>query len=236
MRGWWNAGTVAAAIAWILCVAVQAVADDALPPDISVSQYGVGPQGWLFSIWMLSVSAAPCLLYCHRPVRTFGARWWLLAGLIGAAVMATIRTDPGGLQQSIHAKIHMGGAVLALVGLPLGMMFALRGADRLWRRLAVGLVALSAVSLELLLISAGGFDTTGAGAATSWSLWQSVALAADLLLLVVFAFGSLTVPPLRGDPEPWWTLYDGGVARVDTRVVRPVAVGTGLPERAGSVG
>ena len=215
MRGWWIAGTVAVALAWALSVAVQAVAGDPLPPDISISQYGVGPHGWLFSLWMLVTVAGPCLLYLYRPVRGFGAGWWLSVGLIGSAVMATVRTDPGGLQESVHAKIHMVGATLALVGLPIGILLGVAMAARPWRWCVRGLVGISSVSLVLLLISAAGVDTTGAGAATSWSLWQSIALAADMLLPVAQIFASRTVPPLATDPEPWWTGYWGGVVRVD---------------------
>jgi hypothetical protein len=235
MRAWWITGTVVTAFAWILFVVVQAVAGDPLPPDISVSQYGVGPHGWLFSIWMLTVAAGPCLLFRYRPTRQFGAGWWLLVGLLGSALMATVRTDPGGLQLSVNAKIHMAGSVLALVGLPLGIMFSLLAAARPWRRLSVALVAVSAVSLELLLFSAAGADTTGAGAATSWALWQSVALAVDLLLLVVQVFAVLTIPPLPGDPEPWWTL-PGGAARIDGRRRHPPVPRVGSQQRAPSVG
>lgn len=235
MPGWWIAGALTTAAAWVLAIVMQAVAGDALPPDISVSQYGVGPHGWVFSIWMLTVSGGPCLLYCYRPVHRFGARWWLLAGLIGSAVMATVRTDPGGLQQSINAKIHMGGAVLALVGLPLGIMFSLLTAARLWRRLAVLLVAVSAVSLELLLVSAAGIDTTGAGADTSWSLWQSIALAADMLLLVTQLYGSRTIPPRRGDPEPWWTHDRTGAIRVEVPVRAHAVPAIGPPHHARAV-
>lgn len=204
MRGWWTAGVAAAALTWLLLVAVQVVAGDPLPPRISISQYGLGPSGAVFSAWMLTVAAAPCLLYCYRPARRSGARWWLMIGMLGAALMATVRTDPGGLQLSVHAKVHMVGAALALTGLPLGMLLTMLPAARAWRRIAMGLIAVSAVSLELLLVSAAGFDTSGFGAAASWSLWQSVAVAADMVLLVAEAFAVRTVLPLPGDPEPWW--------------------------------
>lgn len=204
MRGWWIFGAISTAAAWVLLFVVQAVAGQPLPPPVSISQYGVGAHGWIFSLWMLTVGAAPCLLYCYRPVRGQGARWWLAVGLAGAAVMATVRTDPGGLQQSVNAKIHMGGATLALAGLPLGMMFTLLGAARPWPRIGLSLVGVSAVSMGLLLLSANGVDTTGMGDAWSWSFWQSVAVAVDLILLVAMVFGSRTIRPVATDPEPWW--------------------------------
>lgn len=223
MRGWWVTGAVAVAASWALCCAVQAVAGDPLPPQISVSQYGVGPHGWLFSLWMLAVASGPCLLYRYRPVRGLGAAWWLLTGALGTAVMAIVRTDPGGLQQSLGAKIHLVGSVLALAGLPIGIMLGLWAAAPAWRRSAIGLVAGSAVALELLLLSAGGVDTTGSGAATSWAFWQSAALMADMLLLVAYLFGALSIAPVATDPEPWWTAHHVGTAAQHHRdvVARP---------------
>jgi hypothetical protein len=204
MRGWWVAGTWVAAAAWALSVIVQAVAHDPLPPRISVSQYGVGPHGWLFSMWLAAIAAAPWCLYLFRPARGFGARWWLAIGVVGCAVMAIVRTDAGGLQRSAQAKVHMAGSVLALAGLPIGILLTLLAAAAVWRRLASTLVGLSAAALVLLLIAAAGWDTTGAGPATSWAFWQAIALIADMLLLVVQVFGVLTVRPLGSDPEPWW--------------------------------
>jgi hypothetical protein len=204
MRGWWVAGAGAAAAAWVFCVIVQVVARDPLPPTISVSQYGVGPHGWLFSLWMATIAAAPWCLYRYRPAVGFGARWWLGVGILGAAVMAIVRTDPGGLQRSLQAKVHMAGSVLALSGLPIGILLCLLGAAAVWRRVAFLLVGLSAAALVLLLLSAAGWDTTGAGSATSWAFWQAIALIADLLLLVAQVFGALTVPPHPDGPEPWW--------------------------------
>lgn len=227
MRAWWVAGTTAVIAAWLLSVAVQAVAHDPFPPKISVSQYGVGPHGWLFSLWVVAIVAGPWCFYLFRPARGYGARWALLIGIVGGAVMATVRTDPGGLQKSVQAKVHLVGSVLALAGLPIGILLCLLGGAVVWVRTAFALVGLAAAALALLLMSAAGWDTTGAGQATSWAFWQAIALIADMLLLVVHAFGVLTVPPLIGDPEPWWTplvLTGGpGTVRVSGRRQRSEA-------------
>ena len=102
-----------------------------VPPEISLSQYGVGPDGWLFSLWVVVIAAVPVLCYRYRPVPG-PARWFLAVGVVGNLVMAIVRTDEGGLQLSTQSKIHTGGAVLAMVGLPLGMVLAL------WYANAVG--------------------------------------------------------------------------------------------------
>jgi hypothetical protein len=227
MRAWWVAGVVAVTAAWLLSVVVQVVASDPFPPKISVSQYGVGPHGWLFSLWVATVVAAPWCLYLYRPVRGFGARWALAVGVMGGAVMAIVRTDAGGLQRSAQAKVHLVGSVMALSGVPIGILLCLLGGAAIWLRTAFALVGLASAALALLLMSAAGWDTTGAGPATSWAFWQSIALIADLLLLVLHAFGVLTVPPEMGDPEPWWTPLvlggAGGAVRVSAHRPRTIA-------------
>jgi hypothetical protein len=204
---------------------------------ISVSQYGVGPHGWLFSLWMVAVAAAPWSLYVYRPAVGFGARWWLGIGIVGAATMAIVRTDPGGLQRSFQAKVHLVGSVLALSGLPIGILLTVLAAAAVWRRCAFVLVGLSAAALALLLLSAAGWDTTGAGPATSWAFWQSIALTADLLLLVVQMFAALTVRPLASDPEPWWASSVLGAGSKRTRASgygeRPAAARRAMTQDAG---
>ncbi len=215
MRGFWIAGTVSVALGWFFCYLVQAVARDPLPPDVSISQYGLGPHAYLFQLWMLTLAAGPCLLFLYRPVNIFGARWYLATGLFGTAVMAIVHTDPGGLQHSVNAKIHLAGASLALGGLPIGILLTSLAATRIWRRCAALLVATSASALELLLISAAGIDTTGLGTNTSWAVWESVAVAADMVLIVGYVFAVLTLPPLATDPDPWWTVQTGWTTGVD---------------------
>lgn len=233
MRGWWVAGVLGTGACWALSLVVQVVSGDFLPPEISVSQYGVGPHGWLFSLWMLAVPAGPCCFYLYRPARGFGAGWWLLVGTLGAAVMAVVRTDAGGLQHSVHARVHTGGAVLAMACLPIGMMLALMAADRVWRRLAVGMTTVSAAALILLLVAAVGVDTSGMGPPASWAFWQAIALIVDMLLLLVQLFGARTVPPTAWQPEPWWVrdrMWDSAFSS------RPGSGGRALAVQAGDAG
>lgn len=204
VRDWYIAGVLGTVLSFVACLAVQVISADPLPPDISISQYGVGSNGWVFSLWMLAFAAGACCLYRYRPVPGLGAGWWLLIGAIGTCTMALVRTDPGGLQHSVHASVHMVGSVLGLSGIPIGIMLMMLPAAALWRRLAVALVAVSAVSLFLLLLSAAGADTTGYGASTSWAFWQSLASSADMLMLALQCLAVSTLPPLAGDPEPWW--------------------------------
>jgi hypothetical protein len=116
-------------------------------------------------------------------------------GWVGTLVMALVRTDEGAPQMTAHAKVHMAAAVVALVFLPLGILFALRYAERRWFRLAVVLVAIGGVVGALILLAAAGVDTAGLGPARSWALWQGTLIVIELLLVTLYAAVIQTVDP-----------------------------------------
>src|SRR4051812_3259594 len=49
--GWLTVGRVATAAAIVFCLLLQWINHDWFPPEVSVSQYGIGPRGWVFSTW-----------------------------------------------------------------------------------------------------------------------------------------------------------------------------------------
>jgi hypothetical protein len=185
-RGWLIAGRVCAAVGWVLWVVMQLLADDPFPPDISVSQYGIGPTGWVFTVWALALAAAPLLLLRAAPVPGPAAPL-LWVGFGGAAVMAVVRTDDGGGAMSWHAQVHMIGAIVALVFVPLGILLALRDAPPAARRLAAVLSVAAAGCGALVVVSAAGVDTAGLGAPGSWALWQGTLVVIEMLLFSVYA-------------------------------------------------
>ena len=205
--GWRTTGRVSALAALVLCVLIQALNHDYFPPDISVSQYGVGRNGWVFTAWAAITSLAILSLYRAGPERSRVFGCVLVVGSIGLLVMGVVRTDAGGLQQSWHAKVHMVGSVVGLVALPIGMAMALRWARPWWQRVAWALVVVSSLALVLVLISAAGVATPGLDAPHSWALWQSVAVTVDMLLLTTFALASYSA---AATPPP--TTTGGGLA------------------------
>src|SRR6476619_4782603 len=186
VNGWLIAGRACAAIGWVLWVVVQLVNDDPFPPEISLSQYGLGGAGWLFSVWVVVLAAAPLLLLRYRPVPG-PARALVLIGFWGTVVMALVRTDEGAPQMSAHAKVHMAAAVVALVLLPLGILCALRYAQRRWYRLGLVLVAVGVLVGVLILLAAAGLDTVGLGQARSWAFWQGTLVVIEMMLVTVYA-------------------------------------------------
>jgi hypothetical protein len=201
VRAWKVAGQCCAVAGWLLWIAVQLVARDPFPPDISFSQYGLGATGWLFSVWVVVLAVAPLLLFAYRPVPG-PARWLLLIGFAGTLVMAVVRTDEGGVQMSTNATVHMVGAVIALVFVPLGTAFVLRFAARPWRWLGVGLITAAAVIGSLVLLAAAGVNTAGRGPAQDWALWQGVLVLLEMVLVGLYALVVSTVDPRSGRARP----------------------------------
>lgn len=185
-RGWLIAGRWCAAGGWLLWVAMQVLADDPFPPEISVSQYGLGGSGWVFTVWALTLAAAPLLLLRAAPVPGPAAAL-LWVGFAGALAMAVVRTDDGGGAMSWHAKVHMVGAVVALVFLPLGILLGMRVAGPGARRIAAVLAWAAAAAGALVVVSATGVDTAGLGAPRSWALWQGTLVVIEMLLVSVYA-------------------------------------------------
>lgn len=177
-------GAACTAASAALFVAIQAVSGDWLPPEVSFSQYGVGPHGWIFSLFLVLFATAPLLVDRALPGPRV-VRVLLLVGLVGCLVMALVRTDPGGLQHSLRAKIHMVGAALGLSGTPLGCAGLLWVHRRRLRTVTAALVVVSAAAIVLLLVTAAGVDTLGRGTVTSWAIWQTIAAVADVVISVL---------------------------------------------------
>lgn len=180
---------------WVFWILVQIVAEDPFPPEISMSQYGVGPDGWLFSLWVVLLATGPLLLQFYRPVPG-AARWLLIIGYIATWLLAIVRTDEGGLQMSVQAKVHMFGAIVALSCLPLGMVLALLRARRPWRPIGIVLGAAAIITGLLVVLSATGLDTAGMGAPASWALWEGTLTIIEMLLVSAYALGVNTIEPV----------------------------------------
>lgn len=198
----WRTGVALVVTSAATAVAMQAVAGQWFPHPVSISQYGIGPWGWLFSVFVVAMSASPLVLERCSPRRPRIVRAFLRAGLAGALVMAVVRTDTGGAQASLNAKVHMIGSIVCLTFVPLGMLMVL------WLRggvaRTVGLVEIVVVeaAIALLLAAAFGVDSAGLGATRSWALWQTVASVACVVMVVTMAVvlrPRAPAVPTRGD-------------------------------------
>lgn len=187
VRTWLVVGNLGIAAALVLLFVIPEVNHDPLPPEISFSQFGLGPNGWLFSLWAVMLAVGCLALYRACPVRSRLALVLLLIGAFGCIVMAIVRTDAGGAQTSVNAQIHTAASVLALFGLPYGCLAALWQFGRRWRQLGLVVTVVHTVGIALLLLAATGLDTAGLGQERSWAFWQLIAVLADHALGVALA-------------------------------------------------
>jgi len=194
---WLRAGELWVVASILLLLAMQVVSGVWFPPPISISQYGIGGWGWLFSLWAISLAAIPsCLL---RATEVAGRRRYVLGsvliytGSVGAMVMAVVRTQAGGAQVTWNAKVHMLGSIVASVLIPFGILAVVWTLGRGWRAVVAIELALLAVALVLLLMAAGGLDTAGLGRERSWAFWQMVAVLVSEVMFATFALAARRV-------------------------------------------
>lgn len=195
-----DAGRIGAVLCVLLCLLIQIVNHDFFPPRVSVSQYGIGPLGWVFTAWTVVVAATTVALHAAGAANRLGAGRWIATGSVGVVVMGVVRTDADGLQHSFHAKVHMAASIVALVALPIGMALAMGLARRWLRRTGWLLVLGISAALVMVLVSAAGVATPGLDPAQSWAFWQSVAITFDMALILAFALASF--PRHRTPPAP----------------------------------
>jgi hypothetical protein len=185
-----TSGRIAAVLSLVLCLLLQAVNHDFFPPQVSVSQYGIGPRGWVFTCWTVVVAVAAAALHAGGGADRFRAGRWIATGGVALVIMGAVRTDADGLQHSLHAKVHMAASIVALAALPIGMALAMSHARAWLRRTGWLLVLGISVSLVMVLVSAAGVGTPGFDPAQSWALWQAVAVSLDMVLIAAFALSS----------------------------------------------
>ncbi|MBM9466156.1 DUF998 domain-containing protein [Nakamurella leprariae] len=217
-RRWVVASRVCTAAIWVGWLIMQLVSGDWLTPEISMSQYGVGSAGWIFSVWSAALGITVIVLVRASPGVSRMTRVVAWLGLAGALVMAVVRTDPGGAQDSLQAKVHAVGATVALVALLVACVLSLDRTRQPWRAAGwtLGLVSLAAVAF--VGVTAFGVDLFGQDSHAAWAFWQGVSVIVDLVLMVIWATAV-------GRPDRWRTFATSRAGRAD-RLGR-----TGPPER-----
>ncbi len=190
---WLAVGRASTLAALVLFIGLQQINHDYFPPKVSISQYGVGPNGWVFTSWSAVTVLASLAVYAANPNRTRAVGYWLSIGGAGLLLMGIIRTDADGLQHSWHAKVHMISSIVALIALPIGLGLGLRWARKWWRRGGMILLVVSDAALIMVGVSALGVATPGLDPQHSWALWQSVAATLDMALLAAFALATFSV-------------------------------------------
>jgi hypothetical protein len=184
---WVAVSRVCVAVVWVGWLIMQLVSGDWLTPEISMSQYGVGPSGWIFSAWSVVLGGTVVVMTLTTPGTTRAVRSIAWLGAVGAVVMAVVRTDAGGAQESLQAKVHAVGATVALVGLLVACVLCLDRARQPWRAASLVLGVVSLTAIALVGVAAFGVDLFGRDSHDAWALWQGVSVIVDLVLMLIWA-------------------------------------------------
>lgn len=176
-------------------IAIQAVSGDWFPPEVSISQYGVGEYGWMLTMTLLFLAAASALLLWGAHRQEAARSWpvilpwsvWILA----LVVMAFVPTNewPGPL--TLTGQVHQAAAICGLFAAPiaavlmvgLGARSARGTAGRQARTIVITSALLSWFFLGLLLLTNIDIDLTGLGYRRAWSLHQTVAVLLDIVMV-----------------------------------------------------
>ncbi|MDQ4037545.1 MAG: DUF998 domain-containing protein [Actinomycetota bacterium] len=204
-----DAALLVMTIGAVSLVAMQAVSGDWFPPEVSISQYGVGEHDWMLTMTLLLMAGASTLLLWGAYRQGSASRWqvalpwtvWILA----LVVMAWVPTNewPGPL--SLSGEVHQAAAVCGLFSAPIGAVLmvaplgrqARTGPAARARIVVIGTAALSWFFLGLLVLTNIDIDVTGLGYRRAWSLHQTIAVVLDIVMI----FALIICQRARGDVQ-----------------------------------
>lgn len=190
-------------------VAMQAVGGDWFPPEVSISQYGVGEYGWMLTMTLLFLAGASALLLWGTYRQGPGRRWqvalpwtvWILALI----VMGFVPTNEWPAPLSLTGQVHLAAAVCGLFAAPIGAVLMVASLGRgagpgpaaPARIIVIASAALSWFFLGLLLLTNIDIDFTGLGYRRAWALHQTIAVVLDIVMI----FALIICRRARGDVE-----------------------------------
>ncbi|MGU3435829.1 DUF998 domain-containing protein [Actinomycetes bacterium M1A6_2h] len=171
----------------------------------TISQYGLGPDRWIFTLGVLALAVGSVLVLAplvHRGITSWrsGASiaMWLWA--IGLVIVVAVPKQDWSQPQSIGGDIHRLASVVAFVALPFAAILLSRRwrRDEVWGRCArwtFGLGVLAAVAFVPLIYSIVGSLLTG----TPWYRlitlgWvERVLVVAEVLAVISIGVWALAV-------------------------------------------
>ncbi|MBA3800325.1 MAG: DUF998 domain-containing protein [Geodermatophilaceae bacterium] len=175
-------------------VALQLVSRDWFPPEVSISQYGVGEYGWMLTATLLCFAGASALLLWGAMRQSPRLGWPVIAPwtlwIAGLVVMALIPTNEWPAPLTLTGQIHQAAAICGLFFAPIGAVLMVRPAihsetrtGRRARGVVISSGLLSWFFLGLLLLTNIDIDITGLGYLRAWSLHQTIAVLFDIVMV-----------------------------------------------------
>ena len=189
-----DAALLVMVIGAVSVVALQAAGGDWFPPEVSISQYGVGEYGWMLTMTLLFMAGASALLFWGA-YRQGAARGWQVAlpwavWILALVVMAFVPTNEWPAPLSLTGQVHQAAAVCGLFAAPIGAVLmvgisarrARTGPGARARIIVIISAAASWLFLALLLLTNIDIDFTGLGYRRAWALHQTIAVVLDIVM------------------------------------------------------
>ena len=199
-----------AAVGAVVLIALLAIRPDVDPSQQMISDYALGPHGWVMTVGFAAFAMASAALFLALIDKAEGATAWigllfLLAAAIGTAMAACFRTDP--MMSSTGPTTFSGQmhGVSFMVGVP-GEVFAALLLSRflrkltLWSRMPL-VPSTSATWLSLIaMVVAMALGAKGGGA--DWIGWPNRLFMLAYALWVVAAAYPLAVASSVAEARP----------------------------------
>ncbi|GGF98354.1 hypothetical protein GCM10007304_10450 [Rhodococcoides trifolii] len=199
----------------------------------TISQYGLGPDRWIFNLGVLALAVGSVLVLAplvRRGITTWrsGASiaMWLWA--IGLVVVVAVPKQDWSQPQSIGGDIHRLASVVAFVALPFAAILLSRRwrRDEMWGRYAqwtFGLGIASAVAFLPLIYSIVGSIVTG----TPWYRlitlgWvERVLVVVEVLAVIAIGVWAVVAAPVGREKESSRTPFRARVPKAPTESNTP---------------
>lgn len=195
-------------------IIMQAVGGDWFPAEVSISQYGVGEDGWLLSATfiLLAIASALVLWGAQRqgPTRHWPVVLPWTVWIIALVVMALVPTNEWPSPLTLRGQVHQAAAVIGLIAAPAGAILmvgfgaptpANRVSNRV-RMVVIGSGLLSWLFLALLVLTNMDIDVTGLGHQGAWSLHQTIAVVLDIVMIFALIICLRVRQTDRVSPDP----------------------------------
>ncbi|GLW05156.1 hypothetical protein Misp01_02860 [Microtetraspora sp. NBRC 13810] len=205
---WGGVGVVGVAVAVVLGLEVR-YADEVNPWRRTISEHGLGPDGWLFGAAVGLVAAGSAVIAVSLVRRRIAAAFSvgtlaLVTWCVGLAVVAVFPKHDWSVGPSLGGTIHRVGSVMAFVSLPIAALLISR---RAWRLPLGRVVAWLGLGSSLWVVG-----ITGVMAVASWQglpWWRAMPLGlverglvvTEIVTLLALGVWAAARPAPRAAPE-----------------------------------
>ncbi|MEO9198595.1 MAG: DUF998 domain-containing protein [Antricoccus sp.] len=188
---WWLAG-----LCVVGTISMQIVKHDWLPPTDSLSQYGVGKNGWVFSVAVgaLGATSVTVGLLARALGRPLITTIMLGVGGAGFIIDGLVPADAAASHPTIYGHIHLVAAVFGVVLVPVAaVVLCWQYRSKTFPMVTIVVSVGCIITLILLLFAAADLALFGQSQEYMWALYQTIALIGTLIVLYLLRASLLVV-------------------------------------------